>query len=202
MDRPVALDGQARQVTVMLPGEAWCEVRVAGRGNLPMRQFVHMPPRVERRLTDREASPFDMHFVMIEMALPPPSGDGPYPPVETVRAGYAAALRPGQGPTSGPGSGLTALIRMGARADVGAVDQATGCFPVTMEGDVPAPGNRLRHFEMQSRVCVATAGAGAAATIQLLQEWAPDAPDAPARRDHYRRVAERLFASIRMGAAP
>jgi hypothetical protein len=167
-----------------------------------MRQFVHMPPRVERRQTNRDVSPFDMHFVMIELALLPPAGDGSYPPVETVRAGYADALRPGQGPTSGPGSGLTGLIRRGARADVGAVDPATGCFPLAMEGDMPAPGNRVRHFEMRSRVCVATAGSGAAATIQLLQEWTPGAPGIAERVPAYHDAADRLFASVRLGGGP
>jgi hypothetical protein len=68
-----------------------------------------------------------------------------------------------------------------------------------MEGDLSAPGNRVRHFEMRSRVCVATAGAGAAATVQLLQEWAPDAPDISARYQQYERAADRLFASVRLG---
>ncbi|WP_144183344.1 hypothetical protein [Elioraea rosea] len=97
---------------------------------------------------------------------------------------------------------MTALIRGGAKAEVGAVDRATGCFPVSMDGDMPAPNNRPRHFEMRSRVCVTTAGPGAAARLQLLQEWTPGAPDVPERAQAYRGSAERLFASMRLGCAP
>jgi hypothetical protein len=199
-DRAVTIRAGDRQVSATLPGEAWCEVQFMQAGN--MRQFVHTPPRVERRRAESNATPFDMHFVMIELALLPPGGSGAYPSAEIVRSGYADALRPGQGPAPGPGSGLTGLIRRGAKADVGAVDPATGCFPVTMDGDMPAPANRVRHFEMRSRVCVATAGAGAAATIQLLQEWGPGDRDVSARVQAYRGEAERLFASLRLGGAP
>lgn len=199
-DRAVTVRAAGRQVSAILPGEAWCEVPVPPASNI--RQFVHMPPRLEQRRVAPNASAFDMHFVMIELALLPPAGGGTYPPVEAVRAGYANALRPGQGPISGPGSGLTGLIRRGARAEVGAIDPATGCFPVSMDGDMLAPNQTPRRFEMRSRVCVTQVGTGAAATLQLLQEWTPGAPDAPERVQAYHGSAERLFASMRLGGAP
>lgn len=200
-DRRVTIGGEIRRVSAILPGEGWCEV--TGVPVSDIRQFVHMPPRVERRRAAPNASAFDMHFVMVELAFqPPPAGSVTYLPIETVRARFADALQAGRGPTAGPGSGLTALVRRGAKAEVGAVDPATGCFPVSMDGDMRAPNGTPRHFEMRSRVCVTTAGAGAAATLQILQEWTPGTPGVPERVEAYRGAAERLFASLRLRGAP
>jgi hypothetical protein len=200
-NRPVVIGGEIRRVSATLPNDGWCEVTgVLGSG---VRQFVHMPPRVERRRADLNASSFDMHFVMVELAfLPPPAGSVTYPPIETLRASFAGALQGGRGPVTGPGSGLTALVRRGAKAEVGPIDPATGCFPVNLEGDTRAPNNTPRHFEMRSHVCVTTVGAGAAASLQLLQEWTPGAPDVSERVQDYRRTSELLFASMRLRGAP
>ncbi|WP_144183338.1 hypothetical protein [Elioraea rosea] len=200
-DRRVAIGGEIRQVSAILPGEGWCEV--TGVLGSSIRQFVHMPPRVEWQRANRDASSFDMHFEIVELAfLPPPAGSATYLPIEPVRARFADALHGGGGPGTGLGSGLTAPVRRGAKADVGLVDPATGCLPVSMDGDMPVPNETPRRFEMRSRVCVTQAGVDAAATLQLLQEWTPCSPGKSERVQAYRGTAERLFASMRLGGAP
>ena len=82
--------------------------RVGARCRRPggtIRQFVHMSPRVERRRANRDASAFDMHLVMIDLAFVPRRGG--WLLREAVRARFADALSRAPRAKTGPGSGLT-----------------------------------------------------------------------------------------------
>ncbi|WP_144184826.1 hypothetical protein [Elioraea rosea] len=98
-------------------------------------------------------------------------------------------------PTPSPDQEWMALPRrMGRAPDIGPIDAATHCFPMTHAGVVPGTG---RQFEMDARVCQPP-GRQAAAMVMTLQEWTQGDPMAPQRAAAFRATATEIFRSVQI----
>lgn len=180
-------------VTVTLPGSGWCEVGMGSVG-AARRVFINVTPRVVLLQQRPDARPEEMHAFIVQVGAwsPGPAGGdlatGRQRLVETVAREMTAPAPSGE-------HAWMALPRLIGRApEIGPIDGATHCFPMTHAGTVPGAG---RQFEMDARFCQLPT-MQATVMIMTLQEWTPGDAVAVQRAAGFRVTVSRIFQSLRV----
>jgi hypothetical protein len=188
---------------ITLPGQGWCEIRM---GPAYARVFVNVGPRVDARRANRNASPWDMDFVAVQVA--------PYADARGV--GGAADLRERlrriiEAYGGGRSGGFLDLTRRpGVRTEIGEVEPGNSCVPLRIAGELPAGldpttgtnAPHARRFVARARFCLAPPPLEGAALIVVLHETTAADRTAQARTPRYDALAEAVTGSLVFGAAP
>ena len=132
-DQRVEVKTQAGQVSVLLPGSDWCEIRMGPRF---ARTFLNVAPRVEMWGRRPDATIWQMHSVFFQMgafALKPGGAAAESP--ELLRDAFEEAIRSGTGESEGF---LAFARRPNVHREWGVRDTGGRCLPLQMTG--PALG--------------------------------------------------------------
>ena len=180
-------------VLVTLPGSGWCEVS-AGSSGVARRTFMDVTPRVELLRQRPGARPEDMHAIIVQISAWSVSGPGADLVTARERLLETVAREMTSPAPSRELEWMALPRRMGRAPDIGPIDAATHCFPMTHAGVVPGT---VRQFEMDARFCQPP-GRQATAMIMTLQEWTQGDAMASRRAAAFRATVGEIFRSVQV----